>query len=114
MAVPFLGSAYARACEYTCDAMAAHCRPDGAADGLRVLAAGRHLYPDVDVTELTRQAEEDGDFWAWMAEMLSGRPFLSKRLAALPEMARTAGARRPHEPAAAPATGKGGLAAAPA
>ncbi len=89
--LPFLGTAYARACEYTCDAMAARCRPDGAADGLRVLAAGKRLYAAVDVKEMVAQGRTSNAFWPWLAEMLSAHPFLPKRLAALPEMARSAG-----------------------
>ncbi len=91
LVLPFLGTAYTRACEYTCDAMAARCRPDGAADGLRVLAAGKHLYTAVDVSELVAQGRTSNEFWPWLAEMLSAHPFLPKRLAALPEMARSAG-----------------------
>ncbi len=93
MLLPFLGTAYARACEYTCDAFAASCRPDGAADGLRVLVAGKRLYPAVDVSELILQADRNTGFWPWLAEMLSSHPFLPKRVAALPEMARSAGAK---------------------
>jgi Zn-dependent protease with chaperone function len=102
MLVPFLGAAYARACEYTCDAIGAQCRPDGAADGLRVLAAGKHLYADVDVKELLLQAGQERDLWTWLAEVVSTHPLLPNRLAALPEMARAAGATR-SPPAQVPA-----------
>jgi hypothetical protein len=37
---PYLGAAYSRACEYTCDRIGAFCQPDGAITGLLVLAAG--------------------------------------------------------------------------
>ena len=33
MLIPFLGAAYSRACEYTCDRFGAHYRPDGALGG---------------------------------------------------------------------------------
>jgi Zn-dependent protease with chaperone function len=40
---PYLGSAYSRACEYTCDRIGAFCQPDGAITGLLVLATGKQL-----------------------------------------------------------------------
>jgi len=85
MFVPFLGTAYSRACEYTCDCFGAHYRPDGAYDGLRVLAAGKQLYAAVDVAELQAQAQRDRGFWVWFAEILSTHPHLSRRVAALSE-----------------------------
>ena len=83
MWVPFLGKAYSRACEYTCDGFAAYCRPDGAADGILVLAAGKQLYTKVDIEEFQAQGERNKGFWAWFAEVLSTHPYLSKRLTAL-------------------------------
>lgn len=83
--VPFLGTAYSRACEYTCDRFAAHHRPDGAYDGLRVLAAGKRLFAAVDVAELRAQASRDRGFWIWFAEILSTHPHLPRRVAALSE-----------------------------
>jgi len=85
MFVPFLGTAYTRACEYTCDSFGAHYRPDGAYDGLRVLAAGKRLYAAVDVAELRAQASGDRGFWTWFAEILSTHPHLPRRVAALSE-----------------------------
>lgn len=81
--VPFLGSAYSRACEYTCDRLGAHCEPTGAVDGLLVLAAGRELYPRVAVRDFARQVETEGGFWVRWAELLSTHPHLPKRVAAL-------------------------------
>ncbi len=95
MLVPFLGAAYSRACEYTCDRYAAHFRPDGAADGLRVMAAGKRLYSVLDVDELRDQADDAEDFWTWFAEALSTHPYLPKRMAALPDAARAVVAPRP-------------------
>jgi Zn-dependent protease with chaperone function len=50
MIVPFLGSAYSRACEYTCDRFGNALEPQGGVDGLLVLAAGRDLYTQVSPT----------------------------------------------------------------
>ena len=85
MLMPFLGKAYSRACEYTCDRLGAHWRPDGAADGLRVLAAGKRLYTRVDIEEFRTQGIRDRGFWTWFAEILSTHPYLSNRLTALQE-----------------------------
>lgn len=82
LSVPFLGTAYMRACEYTCDRFAAHVVPDGAADGLLVLASGKRLFQHVDRQQFMQQAERGG-FWCWMAEVLSTHPHLPKRLAAV-------------------------------
>lgn len=81
--IPFLGSAYSRACEYTCDAYGAHWCPAGAVDGLLVLAAGKRLYRDVDPAAFARQAETERGFWVWLAEATSTHPNLPKRVAAV-------------------------------
>lgn len=81
--VPYLGAAYSRACEYTCDRMATYCRPDGAVPGLLALAAGPQLYTEVDPIEYAKQAESEAGFWMRRAELLSSHPHLSKRIAAV-------------------------------
>ncbi len=81
--VPFLGHAYSRACEYTCDRMAAHACPAGAPRGLLVLAAGKRLYRRVDADLFSRQTETETGFWIWLSEALSSHPHLPKRVAAL-------------------------------
>lgn len=81
--VPFLRSAYSRACEYTCDRIGSYCEPGGARDGLLVLAAGKRLYRDVDAREYMRQIESERGFWVWYAEIISSHPNLPKRLAAV-------------------------------
>ena len=98
--IPFLGSAYSRAREYTCDRFGARLVPDGAVSGLLVLAAGKRLYREVDTNEYVRQTNTEGGFWFWLAEKTSTHPNLTKRVAAVrqhraagvPERALTAGA----------------------
>lgn len=87
--VPFLGNAYLRACEYTCDRMAAHYRPDGAVTGLLLLAAGKRLYPRMSAHEYIRQAEADSGFWTWLAEILQTHPHLPRRVRAVMDFAGT-------------------------
>lgn len=81
--IPYLGPAYSRACEYTCDRFAAHCQPDGAVDGLLVLAAGRELYRSVDAKEYAKQVETQKSFFVNRAELMATHPHLPKRVAAL-------------------------------
>jgi Zn-dependent protease with chaperone function len=81
--IPYLGAAYSRACEYTCDRFAAHCQPDGAVDGLLMLAAGTQLYRRVDARQYARQVESEAGFWVRRAELMSSHPTLPKRVAAL-------------------------------
>lgn len=81
--VPYLGAAYARACEFTCDRFGAHCQPDGGVDGLLALAAGPHLYQQVDAREYARQVECETGFFVRRAELMSTHPNLPKRVAAL-------------------------------
>jgi Zn-dependent protease with chaperone function len=81
--IPYLGAAYARACEYTCDRFAAHCQPDGAVDGLLALAAGPALYRRVDAREFAEQVRTEGGFWVRRAELLARHPTLPKRVAAM-------------------------------
>ena len=80
---PYLGPAYSRACEYTCDRVGAFCEPDGAINGLLVLAAGSWLYSQVDPREFAAQAERDNGYWVRRAERVSTHPRLPKRVAAL-------------------------------
>jgi Zn-dependent protease with chaperone function len=80
---PYLGAAYCRACEYTCDRLGAFCQPDGAITGLLALAAGKRLHGLVDVREFAAQAVSDHGFWVRRAELVSSHPLLTKRVAAL-------------------------------
>ena len=78
--VPFLGAAYSRACEYTCDAYAAYLWPQGAEGGILVLAAGKRLYREMNVDAFLAQGHEPDTFWIWLAEHLATHPNLPKRL----------------------------------
>jgi Zn-dependent protease with chaperone function len=81
--LPYLGAAYSRACEYTCDRVGAACQPDGAISGLLALAAGKQLHAHVDVREFATQAQRDQSFWIRRAELMASHPLLTKRVAAL-------------------------------
>ena len=81
--VPYLGAAWSRASEYTCDRFGAHCEPQGAIRGLVALAAGPALYRRVNVAEYAKQVETEKGFWVRRAELMSTHPHLTKRVAAL-------------------------------
>src|SRR5947199_10729534 len=86
MMFPFLGSAYSRACEYTCDRFGNALEPAGGVDGLLVLAAGRDLYTQVNAAEYGNQRDTERGFFVRFSEILSTHPNLTKRVAALAAM----------------------------
>jgi Zn-dependent protease with chaperone function len=86
MIFPFLGSAYSRACEYTCDQVGNALEPDGGVDGLLVLAAGRDLYNQVNSSVYASQRETERGFFVRFAEIISSHPNLTKRVAVLDAM----------------------------
>jgi len=95
--IPFFGNAYSRACEYTCDRVAAYLVPDGALYGLVCLASGKALYKRVNLQALYEQQEKDWDFWTWYHEITSTHPNLLNRIRAIgiaDEVAQTSFARR--------------------
>ncbi|MGO4545742.1 M48 family metallopeptidase [Paenibacillus sp. 2TAB23] len=89
MWLPFLGEAYSRACEYTCDRMAAYYINDAEAamNGLTILAIGKTLYRRVDREEYLLQSSYENGFFVWLAERLSTHPPLPKRIHALQQFA---------------------------
>jgi Zn-dependent protease with chaperone function len=84
--IPFLGSAYSRACEYTCDAIGFALCPAGAKGGLLVLASGKTIYKKVNLNEFLRQDDTEDGFWKWFAEKVSSHPNLTRRLGAFGEV----------------------------
>jgi len=80
--VPFLGLAYSRACEFTCDHIAKALCPEGAKWGLVALATGSKIYRQVNLPALYRQFDEEHGFWTWFHEILSTHPNLVRRIKA--------------------------------
>ncbi len=83
--IPFLGHAYSRACELTCDRYGAILCGDerGATRGLTLLAAGRKHGPAVNLEAYVAQSEDLDTGWMTIGKWLSGYPPLSSRVAAL-------------------------------
>lgn len=104
MLVPFLGSAYSRARELTCDRWGAALTesPEAAVRGLVILAAGRRLAPQVDVAAYVAQQSDLETGWMTIGRWLSGYPPLSTRVEAI----------GPPSVAASPRTSKGEVRAA--
>lgn len=85
--VPFLGSAYSRACEYTCDSFAAEIIPNGSVDGLLLLAAGRDLFARVNLEQYLAAFDSNNTGAVKFAGLFASHPHLPKRikyLASLP------------------------------
>lgn len=82
MWVPFLGDAYLRACEYTCDRYATYYSGSLTAskNALTILAIGKELYKKVNKESYMRQIESEAGFFVWLNEKLSTHPHLPKRL----------------------------------
>lgn len=78
--VPFLGAAYSRACEYTCDNIGFALSPSGVKNGLLVLAAGKSLYKNVNTEEYLAQIQNEKGFWTWFSEKSASHPHLTKRI----------------------------------
>ncbi len=80
--VPFLGNAYLRACEYTCDRYAAYYIQslEAAKNGLIMLAIGKELYARVNQEAYMRQLQTESGFFVWFNEKMSTHPHLPKRV----------------------------------
>jgi Zn-dependent protease with chaperone function len=79
--LPFIGNAYSRACEYTCDQIGYALCPEGAQRGLLLLAAGKHLYKRVNVDTMMKYQMNHLGYSAWLTEIFSSHPMTIKRLA---------------------------------
>jgi Zn-dependent protease with chaperone function len=103
--IPFLGTAYSRACELTCDRWGAVLcgEVEAAHRGLAILAAGATFGPKVRLDAFVAQRADLDTGWMTLGKWLSSYPPLSERVAAL----------TPEQFAELPtATGRGALRAA--
>lgn len=78
--IPFLGLAYSRACEQTCDRIAYKLVGELGYEGLILLAAGKKLYKKVNVELFLSNASLERNFWSWFSEICSTHPHLSSRV----------------------------------
>ncbi|HEY3488994.1 MAG TPA: M48 family metallopeptidase [Candidatus Deferrimicrobiaceae bacterium] len=82
---PWLGSAYSRACESSCDLCGMEVAGDleGSIRGLAILATGGKYARRLDVDAYMKQVGETNGFWMSVCELNASHPFLSKRIASL-------------------------------
>jgi Zn-dependent protease with chaperone function len=78
--IPFLGTAYSRSCEYTCDHYGTVLTPEGLKPGILALACGKKLHRRVNLEAYIRQIEANSGFWVFLSEKLSTHPNLPKRI----------------------------------
>jgi len=83
--LPWIGSAYSRACEYSCDRCGLEVvgNLNAASRGLVVLATGGKYASRVNLHQFVKQAEDNSGFWGTIYELNASHPFLPKRVAAL-------------------------------
>ncbi|MCQ2754966.1 MAG: M48 family metallopeptidase [bacterium] len=78
--IPFLGTAYSRACETTCDNIATQLVGANSVNGLVLLAVGGKTYKKIDVQSIIMQSENSDGFFSWLSEILCTHPHLLKRI----------------------------------
>ena len=85
LSIPFLSSAYSRACEFTCDRYgAAYTKSyEGAKNALTILAVGPQLYQKVNKEAFVQQINEENGAFSWIDEITSTHPNLPRRIHAI-------------------------------
>lgn len=80
--IPFIGNAYSRACEYTCDRIAAYYinNKEASINGLIMLAIGKALFKKVNIIGYLQQSKSEKGFFINAAEKVSTHPPLPKRI----------------------------------
>jgi Zn-dependent protease with chaperone function len=83
--IPFLGKAYSRACEYTCDAIAAAYtnNKQSAIRGLTMLAIGRIMFKKVNVEDYLSESGKEKGFYIWFSHITATHPPLPIRIRAI-------------------------------
>ena len=87
--LPLIGAAYSRAREYTCDRYGLACCPssEDAERGLTALAAGKRHWNTLDLGAFRDQVALTDEFWMSFHEITAGYPWLTKRVAAINDVA---------------------------
>jgi Zn-dependent protease with chaperone function len=79
LVVPFLDSAYSRACEYTCDNIGG-AFSGNPVNGLLLLAAGTDLYNKVNIEEYLATFREDDTLLTVIVQLFMSHPYLPNRI----------------------------------
>ncbi len=85
--IPLLGAAYSRAKERSCDYHGrACCESDtSAAFALAALGVGPNQWKNLNIPALVEQARSTSSFWMSLHELMSGYPWITKRVSTIAE-----------------------------
>lgn len=84
--IPFVSSAYSRACEYTADAIGFALCPEGAQQGMLILAAGSKLYKKVNLQSVLADGHAEHGFAVRFAEKCASHPHLIRRITRIQQL----------------------------
>jgi len=95
--LPLLGSAYYRACEYTCDRYGLACcqSPIDAKYGIAALAAGSSRWQTMNIDQYVAQKKHTGGFWMSFHELIPDYPWLVKRMSVIHNLGSNVNAKHP-------------------
>jgi Zn-dependent protease with chaperone function/competence protein ComGC len=96
--LPIIGSAHARAQEYTCDLHGYKCcesSPKDALNAIAVLAAGENKWRTINIEQYISQSSWTGGFWMSLHELTGDYPWLIKRMAQIHALGNQAAAKIP-------------------
>jgi tetratricopeptide (TPR) repeat protein len=80
--IPFLNSAYSRACEYTCDNIGSSLVSDenSRLNGILLLAGGKDIYREINVENYIKTAEQNRSFIVNFVNLFRSHPYLPNRI----------------------------------
>jgi Zn-dependent protease with chaperone function/predicted negative regulator of RcsB-dependent stress response len=80
--IPFLNSAYSRACEYTCDNIGASfvANESSRLNGLLLLAGGKDIYKEINLENYIKTAEQNRSFVVKYVGLFRSHPYLPNRI----------------------------------
>ena len=88
--IPFLGLAYSRGCEYTCDRVGYDFSPKGSVEGVLIMTTGKEVYSKFNAEKHIENSIRNADLWTWLSEKFLTHPHLYKRLIQIREYSRYA------------------------
>lgn len=85
MWLPFLGKAYSRACELTCDRFATVYTGNAksSVNAIAIIAVGKALFDKINIADYLTQYKEEKGFFIWLSHTLSSHPPLPNRIQAI-------------------------------
>lgn len=82
LVIPFLTSAYSRACEYTCDNIGGSFISDETSklQGLLLLAGGKHIYKEINIKNYLEMAKQNRSLAVKFVNLFISHPYLPNRI----------------------------------